>query len=118
MRSEDARGELQQRRLAGAVWTGERDQFPLADAQSQIAKRVRAGVRIRGATQFEHQRALRNSDRKNGTPRMAVNAPIGSSVEVTAVRDTTSAKTTSAAPPRAVRGRRKRKSRCQIRRIR
>src|SRR6185436_3989369 len=118
LRRDHARDQLQQRRLAGTVRARDRDELPLAHRETDLVHGGNTGIRVRDLTQLEHQGAFRSSDRKNGTPRIAVNAPIGSSVERTTMRDNRSAETTSVAPPIAQSGSSTRKSRRHTRRIR
>jgi len=103
-RREHPRDQLQQRRFARSVRPRQRDELRLIDPQRDIANGSRSVVRIRHRADLEHQPLLRRSDRKKGTPRRAVNAPIGSSDETVSIRDARSASTSRIAPPRAESG--------------
>src|SRR5207244_669435 len=115
--SEDARHDFEQRRFSRAVRTGERNELRASDRCAHVANGCHSIVRIRDAANIQHQRLLRSSDRKNGTPRIAVKAPTGSSVVDSATRDARSASTSRIAPPSVESGSRRRKSRRQINRI-
>src|SRR5712691_4943414 len=117
-RGEDASDQLQERRFPRAVRAGEGHELRRFERSAHLAQRAGAVVGERHTANLERHRPLRSSERKNGTPRIAVNAPTGSSAEGRMTLDTVSARTRSVAPPRAESGRRKRKSRCQMRRMR
>src|SRR5204863_5159832 len=118
-RMEHARNQFQQRRLPRSVLSRECDERAAAiDAERNSIDGIRVAVRIRHAIEIEFHRSLRSSDRKNGTPRSAVNAPTGSSTGAMITRETRSDVTSNAPPASAQSGSRYRKSRRQTRRTR
>ncbi len=107
----DAREDFQERRLARAVLAEEGDDVSrrkprVESAESRalpVERCERPGLETDpgGAHGF-----LRRSHAKSGAPRAAVTAPMGSSEGAATARETASATTRSAAPPRAENGRR------------
>src|SRR6185503_4826829 len=110
----------QERRLACAVRPDQCGDFAAMNGEVDAAEDSTPAVRKRNAfcLQYTSHDCLHNSQRKNGPPSMVVTTPTGSSAGRTSVRAPRSAKTKSAAPPKADAGKSMRWAGVPIRRIR